>query len=158
MGTQLAGAESLQGTYPFNLERSVKAFRLNGFLHTLIEPNARTAFLADEEASYERANLSPTERDLLRRRDWRGLIHYGVIFFMLEKLGAVIGVSNLHIYAAMPQAQPALRCSVHSCIGKSSMNIFTGASSVLPLTVKKMHRCSELPPSRAWGHSLHQRW
>ena len=34
-------------------------------------------------------------------RDWRGLIHYGVIFFLLEKLGAVIGVSNLHIYAAM---------------------------------------------------------
>jgi gallate dioxygenase len=29
------------------------------------------------------------------------LIHYGVIFFMLEKLGAVVGVSNLHIYAAM---------------------------------------------------------
>ena len=29
------------------------------------------------------------------------MIHYGVIFFMLEKLGAVIGVSNLHIYAAM---------------------------------------------------------
>jgi gallate dioxygenase len=29
------------------------------------------------------------------------LLHYGVIFFMLEKLGAVIGVSNLHIYAAM---------------------------------------------------------
>jgi hypothetical protein len=29
------------------------------------------------------------------------LIHYGVISFMLEKLGAVVGVSNLHIYAAM---------------------------------------------------------
>ncbi len=29
------------------------------------------------------------------------MIHYGVIFFMLEKLGAVIGVSNLHIYAGM---------------------------------------------------------
>ena len=33
--------------------------------------------------------------------DWRGLIHYGVIFFMLEKLGAVVGTTNLHIYAAM---------------------------------------------------------
>jgi gallate dioxygenase len=28
-------------------------------------------------------------------------MRYGVIFFMLEKLGAVTGVSNLHIYAAM---------------------------------------------------------
>ena len=29
------------------------------------------------------------------------MIHYGVIFFLLEKLGAVIGTTNLHIYAAM---------------------------------------------------------
>lgn len=101
MHSQLEGAETLPGSYPFNLARSVKAFRLNGYLHTLIEPQARAAFLADEESSYERAGLIEVERDLLRRRDWRGLIHYGVIFFMLEKLGAVIGVSNLHIYAAM---------------------------------------------------------
>ena len=38
---------------------------------------------------------------MVRNRDWREMIHYGVIFFMLEKLGAVVGVSNLHIYAAM---------------------------------------------------------
>ncbi len=37
----------------------------------------------------------------MRRRDWRALIHYGVIFFLLEKLGAVVGTTNLHIYAAM---------------------------------------------------------
>ena len=36
-----------------------------------------------------------------RRRDWRALIQYGVIFFLLEKLGAVVGTTNLHIYAAM---------------------------------------------------------
>jgi gallate dioxygenase len=33
--------------------------------------------------------------------DWRELIHYGVIFFVLEKLAAAVGVSNLHVYAAM---------------------------------------------------------
>ena len=47
------------------------------------------------------AGLTAEECALVRARDWRGLIHYGVIFFMLEKLGAVIGVSNLHVYAAM---------------------------------------------------------
>ena len=49
--------------------------------------------------------MSLVERDLLRRRDWCGLIHYGAIFFVLEKLAAVIGVSNLHVYAAM-RGQP----------------------------------------------------
>jgi gallate dioxygenase len=98
---QLAGAEKLSGTYPFDFKRSVKAYRLNDFLHHMIEPAHRARFLADPEASFESAGLNEEERDLVRRRDWRGMIHYGVIFFMLEKLGAVVGVSNLHIYAAM---------------------------------------------------------
>lgn len=101
MGKELAGADGLPGTYPFTLERSVKAYRLNRFLHALIQPAVRADFLRDEEAAFEAAGLTAQERELLRTRDWRGLIHYGVIFFMLEKLGAVIGVSNLHIYAAM---------------------------------------------------------
>ena len=98
---ELAGVEKLEGTYPFTIERSVKGYRLNNFLHSLIDPERRKQFLEDEEASFEAAGLSGEERDLVRRRDWRGMIHYGVIFFMLEKLGAVIGTSNIHIYAAM---------------------------------------------------------
>lgn len=101
MQTQLAGVEALQGTYPFSLESSVRAYRLNKFLQGMTRPDHRARFVADQEAAFEAAGLTEQERDLVRRRDWRGLIHYGVIFFMLEKLGAVIGVSNLHIYAAM---------------------------------------------------------
>ena len=80
---------------------SVKAYRLNRFLHGLVVPAYRERFLADEAALMREAGLDDIESDLVRRRDWRGLIHHGVIFFMLEKLGAVVGVSNLHIYAAM---------------------------------------------------------
>ncbi|QNK72850.1 gallate dioxygenase [Variovorax sp. PAMC28562] len=98
---QLAGIEALDGTHPFTLETSVRAYRLNKFLHGMTQPAHRSAFLADEDAAFEAARLTAQERDLVRGRDWRGLIHYGVIFFMLEKLGAVIGVSNLHIYAGM---------------------------------------------------------
>jgi gallate dioxygenase len=101
MAEQLAGAEALEGSYLFDLARSVKAYRLNKFLHALIDPAHRARFLADPEASFEEAGLSKEERDLVRRRDWRGMIHYGVIFFMLEKLAAVLGLSNLDVYAAM---------------------------------------------------------
>ena len=38
---------------------------------------------------------------MIRDRDWRALIRYGANFFMLEKLAAVTGSSNLHIYAGM---------------------------------------------------------
>ncbi|NCV60960.1 MAG: gallate dioxygenase, partial [Betaproteobacteria bacterium] len=98
---QLAGVERLEGTYPFTHASSLKAYRLNKYLHSLIVPAHRETFLNDPEVSFAAAGLSDVEKDLVRRRDWRGMIHYGVIFFMLEKLGAVIGTSNLHIYAAM---------------------------------------------------------
>jgi gallate dioxygenase len=101
MGRQLSGAERLPGTYPFTLDRSVKGYRINKFLHALIEPAARELFRTDPDGEFAKAGLTDEESDLIRRRDWRGLIRYGAIFFMLEKLGAVVGVSNLHIYAAM---------------------------------------------------------
>ena len=65
--------------------------------HAAREGWTETAF----KAAVAEAGLSEEERQLVRQRDWRGMIHYGVIFFMLEKLGAAVGVSNLHIYAAM---------------------------------------------------------
>jgi gallate dioxygenase len=98
---ELAGVERLEGSYPFTLDRSVKAYRLNAFLHSLIEPERRKQFLKDPEPLFEAAGLTEEERDMVRRRDWRALIRYGVIFFMLEKLGAVVGTTNLHIYAGM---------------------------------------------------------
>ena len=98
---QWEGIEKLEGTYPFTLDRSVKAFRLNSFLHQLIQPEKRKRFLADPEPMFEEAGLTEQERTMLRARDWRALIQYGVIFFLLEKMGAVVGTTNLHIYAAM---------------------------------------------------------
>jgi gallate dioxygenase len=98
---QLAGIEKLEGTYPFNLERSVKTYRVSDFLHRLIEPAHRARFRTDEAAAMREAGLSAEEHCLIRDRDWRGLMHYGVIFFLLEKLAAVVGVSNLHVYAAL---------------------------------------------------------
>ncbi|MDU4435985.1 MAG: gallate dioxygenase, partial [Pluralibacter gergoviae] len=101
MARQLAGVEKLPGTLPFTQERSLKGLRLNGFLHRLTEPAWRERFLHQPRALYAEAGLSDEEQRLLDERDWRGLIHYGASFFLLEKMGAVVGVSNLHIYAAM---------------------------------------------------------
>jgi gallate dioxygenase len=98
---QLAGIEALEGTYPFDLERSVGHYRLNKFLHELVVPAHRGALLEDPEALFEKWALSEEERDMIRRRDWRAMMHYGAIFFVLEKFAAVVGVSNLHVYAAM---------------------------------------------------------
>jgi gallate dioxygenase len=101
MNHQLEGVEALPGTYPFTLQTSVRAYRINKYLHQLIGADFRQRFLVDPEATFDLAQLPPVERDMIARRDWQAMIRYGVIFFLLEKLGATVGVSNLHIYAAM---------------------------------------------------------
>ena len=98
---QMAGVEKLPGTYPFTQARSLKALRINRFLHRLIQPAWRERFFTDQKAMFAENKLTDEEQKLLRELDWRGMIHYGVSFFLLEKLGAVVGVSNLHIYSAM---------------------------------------------------------
>ncbi len=98
---QVAGIEAIEGTYPFTLETAASAFAVNNFLRKLVEPAHREAFLADEAGSMIQWGLEASDRDMILRRDWRGLIHRGVTFFVLEKLGAVVGVPNLAIYAHM---------------------------------------------------------
>lgn len=101
IGHQLAGAESIPGSYPFTQARSVANFAVNQFLHGLTDPAARARFQAEPEAEMIAAGIAPAERALILQRDWQGMIRAGFNFFMLEKLGAVSGVSNPHIYAGM---------------------------------------------------------
>ncbi|SDH78994.1 protocatechuate 4,5-dioxygenase alpha subunit [Vibrio xiamenensis] len=98
---ELKGAEALPGTYPFGLELAHRAYRLNDFLHRLIEPAHREKFSSNPQALFEEFKLTEQEQTMIVERQWIEMIRYGVIFFLLEKLGAVLGVPNPHIYAAM---------------------------------------------------------
>src|SRR5258708_13131737 len=80
MGHQLAGIEKLEGTYPYTLERSVKGYRLNKFLHEMVVPAHRKKFLENPEALFEAFGLTAEERDLVPNRACPGMIHYGLIF------------------------------------------------------------------------------
>ena len=100
-GAAAQGDRGADGTYPFDIARSVKGYRINKFLHDMVDPEHRARFLDEPETAFKAAGLTEEEQDLIRNRDWPGMIRYGVIFFMLEKLAAVSGVSNLHVYAAM---------------------------------------------------------
>ena len=46
---------------------------------------AYSMFLNDPDEAFRRAGLDEQERDLVSRRDWLGLVRYGVNFFVLEK-------------------------------------------------------------------------
>jgi protocatechuate 4,5-dioxygenase alpha chain len=101
MNPQLAGLEGLEGTYVFDLHTSHRAMKLNRFLWKMIGADARAQFSADPEKSMTDAGLSDTEKDLVRRQDWIGLIRAGASFFVLEKFARVAQRTNLEVYAMM---------------------------------------------------------
>jgi len=92
---------ALPASQPFTLDLSVRNYDLNDFLRRMIEPAHREAFLADEGAALAASSLDLRDQDLIRRRDWTGLIERGAIFFGLEKLAAVLGLPNAVVYAGM---------------------------------------------------------
>lgn len=101
MNPQIEGIEALPGTYPFDVRTGVRTLRLNRFLWDLRQPAHRELFRKDEGTLMAQAGLTPEEQSLVRRRDWIGLVRYGVSFFVLEKFARTVGLSNLEVYASM---------------------------------------------------------
>jgi gallate dioxygenase len=86
------------GQYVFDLECSARALRLNRFLHGFTRKEVRELFRRDPDAAMK--DLTPEERDMVRRLDWKAMQDYGASFFCLEKLARAKGVSNPEMVAA----------------------------------------------------------
>jgi gallate dioxygenase len=99
--TQLLGVEDIPGTYTFDIEHSVKALKLNRFFWRHREPAFRELVTRDLQAAFGESGLNEHEKDLVRSRDWLGLVKYGVSFFVLEKFARVQRMSNLQVHASM---------------------------------------------------------
>ena len=75
-GRATAIIEALPGTYPFTLERSVRVYRLNKFLHELICPAFCQRFLQELESLFGEHQLTNEEAAMIEQRDWRMLIQF----------------------------------------------------------------------------------
>ena len=100
MNPQLAGIDAVKGTYLFDLRTSHRTLKLNRFFWRMIGQEWRDRFEADPERLMTESGLDDTEKDLVRCRDWLGLIRHGANFFVLEKFARVSRKTNLEVYAA----------------------------------------------------------
>ena len=67
----------------------------------LVDPAEREAFKRDEEAFMERFALNETEKNLIRKRDFKGLIEAGMNIYAMLKVGAATGNSLYRMGAQM---------------------------------------------------------
>jgi protocatechuate 4,5-dioxygenase alpha chain len=89
MGRQVVGP--IPNTSIFDLRLSQRGRRLNRMCAALCSPAERDAFKRDEEAFMARFGLSEAEKNLIRRRDFQGLIDAGMNIYFMLKVGSVTG-------------------------------------------------------------------
>jgi len=75
----------------FDLRLSRRGRRLNKMCAALCSPQERDAFKRDEEAFTARFQLTQAERELIRKRDFQGLIEAGTNIYALLKIGSATG-------------------------------------------------------------------
>jgi protocatechuate 4,5-dioxygenase, alpha chain len=67
----------------------------------LCSAQAREAFKSDEDAFMDRFSLSDDEKELVRKRDFKGLIEHGLNIYFMLKLGSATGHSLYRMGAQM---------------------------------------------------------
>lgn len=88
---QLTPGARIQGSEVFDLENSWRGLRINRMCNALSQARHREAFRQDEEAFLAAHGLSEEEKQLVRARDFSGLLAAGGNIYFLLKLGVVTG-------------------------------------------------------------------
>jgi protocatechuate 4,5-dioxygenase alpha subunit len=82
----------ISGAYVFTGERSARSYSLNKMANSLSTPANRAVFQADEAAYMRGLGCSDQQIELVRDRDWKGMMEHGASIYLLLKIGAAVGV------------------------------------------------------------------
>ncbi len=96
---ELFGPVAIRATSDGAKAPGQSVYALTKFLVSMRDPQARVGFAADEESAMLAANLTETDCDLIRRRDYAGLIESGVSIYALGKAAGALGTTLLEIGA-----------------------------------------------------------
>lgn len=93
--------QEIPDTSVFDLRLSRRGQRLNKMCASLCDPRNRDAFKNDEEGYMARFSLSEQEKQLIRKRDFAGMIAAGMNIYFMLKIGSVTGNSLYRMGAQM---------------------------------------------------------
>jgi protocatechuate 4,5-dioxygenase alpha chain len=91
----------IPGTTLFDMQRSRQGYHLNMFCMSLMKPESRAEFKADEAAYLQKFPMTPAQREAILKRDWNRMIELGGNIYFLAKLFSTDGLSFQHVAALM---------------------------------------------------------
>jgi protocatechuate 4,5-dioxygenase alpha chain len=93
--------DDIPGTTIFDAQRARRGYHLNTFLMSLMKPENRKEFLADERAYIKKYPMTPEQAEGVLKRDWNRLLELGGVSYALAKLAFTDGHSYQFMAAEM---------------------------------------------------------
>lgn len=93
--------EDIPGTTVFDTDQSRKGYWLNQFCMSLMKPENRERFLADERAYLDEWEMTEEQKQAVLDRDLNRMISLGGNIYFLAKIGATDGQSFQTMAASM---------------------------------------------------------
>lgn len=99
----LAEFEDIPGTRVYTAERARKGYHINQFAMSLMTPENRARFKADEKAYIDEWEISDEGKDALLARDYNRLLDMGGNVYFLSKLFSTDGLSFAEAVSSMTE-------------------------------------------------------
>jgi protocatechuate 4,5-dioxygenase alpha chain len=93
--------DDIPGTFVFDYRQARSGYHLNMFCMSLMTPENRAAFKADERAYLDRWPMTEEQKQAVLTRDWNGMLALGGNIYFTGKLAATDGLSFQQIAAKM---------------------------------------------------------
>src|SRR5512146_3119149 len=93
--------DDIPGTTVFDTDRAKEGYHLNMFCMSLMKPENRAAFKADERAYLAKWPMTEAQKQAILTRDWNGMLALGGNIYFTAKLGATDGLSFQQLAAKM---------------------------------------------------------
>ncbi len=93
--------DDIPGTTVFTPERSRKGYHLNQFCMSLMKPENRERFKADERAYLDQWPMTEAQKQAVLARDYNAALHEGGNIYFLAKIFATDGQSFVQAAAKM---------------------------------------------------------
>jgi len=101
MTSYTAKFEDIPGTRVFTAERAKKGFYLNEFCMSLMKPENRERFKADERAYLDEWPMTEDQKQAVLARDYNMMLDNGGNIYFLAKIFATDGLSYLQAVSTM---------------------------------------------------------
>jgi len=99
--TDLSAFDDIPGTILFTAQRSRKGYNLNQFCMSLMKPENRDRFKADERAYLDEWNMTEGQKNAVLNRDYNAALEEGGNIYFLAKIFSTDGLSYQQAVSTM---------------------------------------------------------